>query len=111
MKELVKKLLEKEINRRDFIKRLSALGFSFAAAESIWGSFSPYVEAAPLASAAGKIVEGTGGKILVEQLKASGNKYIFSCHSSGTYPIWDVLIEDPDIMLHLMRQYLLQQDQ
>ncbi len=42
---------------------------------------------------------GTGGKLLVEQLKAAGCKYVFTTPSSGETPIYDALVDDPSIQL------------
>ena len=45
------------------------------------------------------MVTGSGGKLLVEQLKASKCKYIFTTPSSGEATIFDSLIDQTDIQI------------
>ena len=44
-------------------------------------------------------VEGNGGKIFVEQLKSAGVEYIFFNPSTGDHPIFDALVDVPEITL------------
>ena len=44
-------------------------------------------------------VEGNGGRLFVEQLKAAGVEYIFFNPSTGDHPIFDALVDVPEIKL------------
>jgi benzoylformate decarboxylase len=78
-------------------------GFSVAAATSIVESLAPLLDAPSAASAADDssvtVMQGTGGELLVEQLRAAGVRFIFNCTSSGTYPIFDALVDRPDMQV------------
>ena len=101
MQRFFAEYLTRKMSRREVLRRMSAVGFSFAAAETIVGSLEPFVEAqnTGVQEAAGpsRTVEGTGGELLVEQLRAAGSKFIFNCNSSGTYGIFDALMDRTDM--------------
>lgn len=104
MRELVNEYLNRRLSRRRFISRMANWGFSVAAATSILDSLTPLVnaEASGSASAAAPpatIIEGTGGELLVEQLRAAGVRFIFNTNSSGTYPVFDALVDRPDVQV------------
>ena len=42
---------------------------------------------------------GTGGSLFVQQLKAAGVEYVFFNPSTGDYPIFDALVDEPSINL------------
>ena len=44
-------------------------------------------------------VQGTGGALFVQQLKAAGVEHIFFNPSTGDYPIFDALVDEPGIQL------------
>src|SRR5258708_28477507 len=44
-------------------------------------------------------MRGTGGALFVQQLKASGVEYIFFNPSTGDYPIFDAMVDEPSIQL------------
>ncbi len=44
-------------------------------------------------------VQGTGGALFVQQLKAAGVEYIFFNPSTGDFPIFDALVDEPSIQL------------
>lgn len=86
-------------SRREFVQKMTALGVGLEATRvssgsSAEGAPQDAVETVPSGS---RIVEGTGGELLVEQLCANGEKYIFNCESSGTGPIWEAIVERKDI--------------
>ncbi len=102
MRKLVHAYLSRRLSRREFFHRLASSGFSVAAATSVLESLTPVLEAeAATAGSPGAksptVVEGTGGKLLVEQLRAAGTTFIFNCNSSGTYPVFDALVDRPEI--------------
>jgi len=104
MRTLVHDLLNKRISRRAFLNRMAASGFSLAAATSILDSLAPLLDGEAAAAAEGgarspTIVEGTGGRLLVEQLRAAGTRFIFNCNSAGTYPVFDALVDRPDVQV------------
>lgn len=98
MKLLVKKYLDKELSRRGFIKGMMALGISGTAAKSVLQSLA---EAQPLPSSPGTVMEGTGGELLIETLKAAKVKYIFAANGTGTAPIYDALVDRLEVQIIL----------
>lgn len=99
MRRLVSEYLNKGISRRGFIKGMAAMGFAMTAIESVLDSLTPFAEANTPGHTFGTLIEGTGGDLLVEQLKASGHKFLFNCNSSGTSPIFDALVDRPEIQV------------
>lgn len=111
MRDLVDRYVGRALSRRAFVRGLTQLGFGAAAVVSIVDSLAPLVEAqaedqapaAPRAPATppepqdGSVVEGTGGALLVAQLHAAGVRLVFNCNASGTYPIFDALLDRPDM--------------
>jgi len=104
MRELVHEYLSKRLSRRGFIRSMANWGFSVAAATSIVDSLAPLAHAGWFDATSGTdsssvIVQGTGGDLLVEQLRAAGVRYVFNCNSSGTYAIFDALVDRPDMQV------------
>jgi thiamine pyrophosphate-dependent acetolactate synthase large subunit-like protein len=103
VRDLVDSYLNRRMSRRAFAKRMAAWGFSVAAVASILDSLTPLAgggdgaEAAELAPS--RTVRGTGGLLLVEQLRAAGVRFIFNCNGSGSYPIFDALVDRPSIQV------------
>jgi benzoylformate decarboxylase len=92
MNHLVYQFLEQRISRRGFVRALGALGLSAAGVEAICRSAeAPARGAAPVA----RRVEGTGGKILVEQLKAAGVRFLFTNPGSFEVGFFDALLDEP----------------
>jgi len=98
MKHLLKQYLDNGLSRRQLMSSLSALGMSAVASKAVAQSLAPYAQAAAPASAM-RDMQGTGGALFVAQLKAAGVKYIFFNPSTGDYPIFDALVDEPDIQL------------
>jgi benzoylformate decarboxylase len=99
MKELIKQYLDRGISRRRLVSGLSALGMSTVAAKAVAQNLAPLSQnrAPDAAPAAIREVAGNGGKLFVEQLKAAGVEYIFFNPSTGDHPIFDALVDVPDI--------------
>lgn len=102
VRELIDTYLDRKLSRRGFIARMASWGFSAAAVTSIVESLNPLIGTASAAAAEtgashGTVVEGTGGKLLVEQLRAAGVRFILNCTSSGSYPIFDALVDQQDL--------------
>ena len=96
MKELIRQYLDEGLSRRRLMTGLSALGMSTVAARSVAQSLAPVVAAH---ASAMREVQGTGGALFVAQLKAAGVKYVFFNPSTGDYPIFDALVDEPDIQV------------
>lgn len=104
MKELIKQYLDRGISRRGFLSGLAAFGMSSAAAKTMARSLSPFSVAAEEANTEAapswmRPMRGNGGSLLVAQLKAAGVEYIFFNPSSGEAPIFDALVDEPNIHL------------
>src|SRR5438105_12349621 len=96
MKHLTKQYPDSRISRRELLSGLGTLGITAAAATSMAQSLAPFLPAAAAeasadASSASRSVKGTGGALLVAQLKASGIEHIFFNPSSGAAPFFDAL--------------------
>src|SRR5215813_12340041 len=98
MKELIKQYLDHGMSRRQLMTGLSALGMSTAAVKSVAQSLETFGQGAPPASAM-RTLKGTGGALFVQQLKAAGVEHIFFNPSTGDYPIFDALVDEPAIHL------------
>src|SRR5437588_9460094 len=99
MKELIKQYLDNGMSRRQLMTGLSALGMSTVAAKSVAQSLETFGQGAAAPAAAVGQMSGTGGALFVQQLKAAGVEYIFFNPSTGDYPIFDALVDEPDIQL------------
>src|ERR1700691_700241 len=104
MKDLIKQYLDQGMSRRQLVSGLSALGMSSVAASAVAQNLSPLGQGAATPSAtdapaAIREVAGNGGKLFVEQLKSAGVEYIFFNPSTGDHPIFDALVDVPEITL------------
>ncbi len=104
MKQLIKDYLDHGISRRQLVSGLSALGMSGVAAKAVAQNLSPLGPGAAEAVAAAapvaiRDVEGNGGALFVAQLKAAGVEYLFFNPSTGDHPIFDALVDVPEIHL------------
>jgi benzoylformate decarboxylase len=99
MRELVMRYLNRDLSRRSFLQGMAAAGFSLAAAESVLKSLIPLAEAQTVAPEAVRLMEGTGGELLAEQLKAAGVKYLFYGNGSPAAPFLDALVDRPEIKI------------
>lgn len=104
MRELVSAYLSKQLSRRRFVSKVTEWGLSLAAANALVESFTPMLHAESLDASTGsadglRMVEGTGGELLVEQLRAAGVRFIFNCSSSTTYPVFDALLDRSDMQV------------
>src|SRR5262249_32534717 len=98
MRELVHRYINREVSRRAFVRGMTRWGFSLPAVASILDSLAPIVEAAePARTSPGAQVTGTGGQLLVAQLYAAGVRLVFNCNGSGSYPIFDALVDRTDM--------------
>src|SRR5580692_4873686 len=103
MKDLFKRYLDQGMSRRQLVSGLSALGMSSVTAKAMAQNLAPAAAGATAtldaAPAAIREVEGNGGRLFVEQLKSAGVEYIFFNPSTGDHPIFDALVDVPEITL------------
>src|SRR5579862_1588861 len=101
MKELIKQYLDQGMSRRQLVSGLSALGMSTVAAKAVAQNLAPVGQGVPPAAAPAAIreIEGNGGALFVAQLKAAGVEHIFFNPSTGDHPIFDALVDVPEIHL------------
>src|SRR5262245_54551867 len=100
MRQLIHQFLSGAVSRRSSLSSLVQIGFTTAAASSL-------IEAAErgemieqgAAPAAARKVQGTGGALLVEQVKAAGTKFIFSNPGSYEVGFFDALVDRPELIL------------
>ena len=103
MKHLIKQYLDHGISRRELLTGLGALGMSATAAKSLARSLASPLpqEGEERGGAPQTVASGTGGALLVAQLKAAGISHIFFNPSSGAGPIYDALVDEPE--MHLIK--------
>jgi thiamine pyrophosphate-dependent acetolactate synthase large subunit-like protein len=100
MKDLIKQYLDQGVSRRNFLSALGGLGVGAAAADAMANSLAPFVPQEPSAGGAPswmRQMEGTGGALLVAQLKAAGVKHVFCNPSAAVGPFFDALVDEPDM--------------
>ena len=86
MRELIKKLLDQDLSRREFAKSMLALGFSATAIESVLSSVA---NAATSSKPEVFEMAGSGGEVVAECLKAAGVEYVFDTNSTGQTSFYD----------------------
>ena len=99
MKDLIKQYLDNGLSRRQLMTGLSTMGLSTVAAKSVAQSLETFGQGAAAPPAAVRQVKGTGGALFVQQLKAAGVQYVFFNPATSDYPIFDALVDEPDIKL------------
>lgn len=105
MKELIKQYLDRGVSRRGFLSGLGAMGITSMAAHSMARSLAPF-QAAEEAGAEElpswmRRMRGTGGELLVAQLKAAGIEHLFVGASSGGAAVYDALVDEPEMHIIL----------
>jgi benzoylformate decarboxylase len=85
--------LNQGISRRNFIKALGALGVSASGISSmVKGAKAVETGIAPLKA---RSFTGTGGQLIVEQMKAAGVKYLFTNPGSFEVGFFDAFLDQP----------------
>ena len=92
MRDLVDSFIGQGLSRRDFVRSLGALGVSAAGIASTVRS-AEAVTTGPLSS--GVDITGTGGDLMVEQMKAAGVKYMFTNPGSFEVGLFDAFLDQP----------------
>ena len=116
MRDLVVKYLSQDISRRKFMNGLTKAGLTAAAANSVLASVgsvslaqgasppaaapsaaTPVAASASSAIAGVKSFQGPGGACFVEQLIASGVKYVFGNSASEDAQFYEALVDRPQL--------------
>jgi benzoylformate decarboxylase len=101
MRTIIANYLNRTISRRGFIKNMAASGISIASANSVLGSLERVREENSLGEDEYRSVAGTGGDLLVQQIKEAGVKYVFTNTGSHEVGFFDALVKEPGIQLIL----------
>jgi thiamine pyrophosphate-dependent acetolactate synthase large subunit-like protein len=91
--EILGKFLNQGLSRRDFVKALGSVGVSAAGISSL-AKAAEAVEkgVAPMKA---RSFTGTGGELIIEQLKAAGVKYLFTNPGSFEVGFFDAFLDQP----------------
>lgn len=99
MQALLHDYFDGRVSRRGFLETLVATGLTTAAARAVLGASQ--AGAAEQAGKVGRPFKGTGGELLMEQVRAAGTKYIFSAPGSTETGLYDALTDRPELQLIL----------
>ena len=92
MRDIVDGFISHGLSRREFVQSLAALGVSAA---GIASSVRSAEAVSTGAVAAGRKMTGTGGELIVEQMKAAGVKYLFTNPGSFEVGFFDAFLDQP----------------
>jgi benzoylformate decarboxylase len=101
MRELLAQYLDNRLSRRGFFRRMAAAGFTASFIESMLSELAQAETLANEGSESYRTATGTGGELLVEQLKAARVKYVFTNPGSTEVGLFDALADAPEIQLIL----------
>ena len=99
MRTLCADYFDGRLSRRSFFDRLVMTGLTAAAARSIVAAADLGARDDTAASPGAPAFAGTGGELLVEQVRAAGSRYIFSNPGSLEVGLFDALVDRPDLDL------------
>lgn len=101
MKDLIKQYMDREVSRREFLCGISAVGVSLTTGNAIARELDPFLteKKSEVLPAWMRRMRGSGGQLLVQQIKAAGVEFIFVNPSSGQAPIFDALVDEPGIQI------------
>jgi len=91
--EILNQLLDHSISRRTFIKALGAIGVSTAGISSMLKSAEAVEKG--IAPMKARSFTGTGGQLIVEQMKAAGVKFLFTNPGSFEVGFLDAFLDQP----------------
>jgi benzoylformate decarboxylase len=99
MREIIRDYYDGRLSRRAFVGRLTAAGLTATAARSVLqaAELGSLQESVPTGGAVA--FSGTGGELLVEQVRAAGSRYIFTNPGSLEVAFFDALIDRPELEL------------
>jgi benzoylformate decarboxylase len=93
MREMVSSFLNNGISRREFVRNLSALGFTASATAAILEPLEAMEFPAETS------MTGSGGELFVAQARAAGVEYLFTNPGSFEVGFFDAVVDDPQIQL------------
>lgn len=103
MQDLLRDYFDGRLSRRGFFGRLVATGLTASAARSVLEASE--LGAMQAAQTGGqptgnsRVFTGTGGELLMEQVRAAGSKYMFSNPGSVEVALFDALTDRPEVEL------------
>lgn len=100
MKELVKQFMDRGVSRRQFLAGLASIGVAASTAEAMANSLAPFAQdATDGARPWMRQMRGTGGALLVAQLKAAGVQHLFCSPSAAVGPFFDALVDEEEMFV------------
>jgi thiamine pyrophosphate-dependent acetolactate synthase large subunit-like protein len=103
MQDLVRRYLDRGLSRRGFVRAMSALGFTAAAAEAILEPLDASEQAAEQSTGSNAApaanITGSGGDLCVAQAKAAGAEYLFTNPGSFETGFFDAFTDTPGMQL------------
>ena len=91
--EILGEFLNQGLSRRDFVRALGAVGVSAAGISSMVKAAEAVEKGvAPMKA---RSFTGTGGQLIIEQLKAAGVKYLFTNPGSYEVGFFDAFLDEP----------------
>ncbi len=94
MRQWIQRFLEQGITRRELAHKLSAIGLSAAAAQSLVETLDASEKAGRGLSVPGtKQLTGSGGELVMAQAKAAGSEYLFTNPGSFEVGLFDAQID------------------
>ena len=98
MRNQLRQYLDGQMSRRDLFQRLLATGLTASAAQSMVEAADVDTQKAPN-DPAFYMETGSGGDLLMEQVRAAGTRFIFSNPGSMETPFFDAFTDRPDLQL------------
>ena len=101
MRQLVDRFLKSDLSRRGFVERMVGLGFTAAAAQAVLTPLEASESAATIGQDTPGVskASGTGGEMVIAQMKAAGIKYLFTNPGSFEVGFFDAFSDQTDMQL------------
>ena len=101
MRQLVDRFLKNDLSRRGFVERMVGLGFTAAAAQAVLTPLEASESAATIGQDTPGVskASGTGGEMVIAQMKAAGVKYLFTNPGSFEVGFFDAFSDQTDMQL------------
>ncbi len=101
MRQLVDRFLKSDLSRRGFVERMVGLGFTAAAAQTVLTPLEASESAATIGQDTPGVskASGTGGEMVIAQMKAAGIKYLFTNPGSFEVGFFDAFSDQTDMQL------------
>lgn len=99
MRHLIHQYLTGAVSRRSFLASLVGIGFTTVAASSLVEAVERGEVEHPELASESQTMLGSGGDLMVEQVKAAGTRFIFSNPGSFEVGFFDALVDRPELIL------------